>query len=115
MVNLAKNQSITEFYPNSKKIVQNETIENHVETTNKYFTVLGMSHGLALLAAYDEDSSESDHEENNAASDGDSIEELSDDGMEGSDDRMNDKSKEDMDRVIAELTSALIQSKGLLR
>ena len=58
---------------------------------------------------------ESDHEENNVASDGDSIEELSDDGEEGSDDRMNDKSKEDMDRVIAELTSALIQSKGLLR
>lgn len=53
---------------------------------------------------------ESDHEEHNG-SDGDSLEELSDDGEEGSD-RMNDKSKEDMDRVIAELTSALIQSKG---
>ena len=53
---------------------------------------------------------ESDHEEHNV-SDGDSLEELSDDGEEGSD-RMNDKSKEDMDRVIAELTSALIQSKG---
>ena len=50
---------------------------------------------------------ESDHEEPNAG-DGESLEELSDDG-----DRMNDKSKEDMDRVIAELTSALIQSKGL--
>ena len=57
---------------------------------------------------------ESDHEEQKA-SDGDNVEdvdELSDDGEEGSD-RVNDKSKEDMDRVIAELTSALIQSKGL--
>ena len=54
---------------------------------------------------------ESDHEERNV-SDNDSLEGLSDDGEEDSD-RMNDKSKEDMDRVIAELTSALIQSKGV--
>ena len=53
---------------------------------------------------------ESDHEEQNE-SDGESLEELSDEEEEGGD-RMNGKSKEDMDRVIAELTSALIQSKG---
>ena len=54
---------------------------------------------------------ESDHEEPNAG-DGESLDELSDDG-EGGSDMLNDKSKEDMDRVIAELTSALIQSKGM--